>query len=87
MTDRSRACIVLVNASTNANGKRTIGAYKANQASSKASCSQSYSPQSGHECVDGENLVRKNLRYASMRPWSQGHVENETDQGDHGSSE
>jgi hypothetical protein len=32
MTDRSRGCIILVNASTNASGERTIGAYKANQA-------------------------------------------------------
>jgi len=58
MTDRSRGCIVLVNASTNASGERTIGAYKANQANRKAACFQSYSPQSGHECVDSENLVK-----------------------------
>jgi hypothetical protein len=44
MTDGSRACIVLVNASTNANGECTIGAYKANQADSKTACFQSYSP-------------------------------------------
>jgi len=32
MTDRSRGSIILVSASTNASGKGTIGAYKANQA-------------------------------------------------------
>ena len=32
MTDRSRCSIILVSASTNASGKGTIGAYKANQA-------------------------------------------------------
>jgi hypothetical protein len=57
MTDRSRGCIILVHAGTNASGECAIGAYKANQANSKAACSQSHSPQSGHECVDSEDLV------------------------------
>ena len=57
MTDRSGSSIILMHASTNASGDRTIGAYKANQANSQAARSHSYSPQSGHECVDGKNLV------------------------------
>src|SRR6266850_5076219 len=82
MTDWSRACIILVNASTNASRKRTIGAYKANQANRKASCFQSYSPQSGHECVNGENLVK----ICIIRSSSQDYMQNETNQVDHGSS-
>jgi len=82
MTDRSRGSIILMYASTNASGERTIGAYKANQANGQAACSQSYSPQSGHKCVDGENLGKMCI----IRSWSQGHMENDTNQGDHGSS-
>src|SRR6266850_3537586 len=82
MTDRSRGSIILVNASTNASGERTIGTYKANQANSQAARFQSYSPQSRHECVDGETLVEMCI----IRSWSQGHMENETNQGDHGTS-
>jgi hypothetical protein len=82
MTDRSRGSVILVNASTNSSGERAIGAYKADQANSKAACSQAHSPQSGHECVDGENLVKMCI----VRAWSQGHIEKETNQCDHGSS-
>ena len=57
MTDRSGGRIIFVYSSTNASAERTIGAYQANQANRKAACFQSYSPQSGHECVDCENLV------------------------------
>jgi hypothetical protein len=69
MTNGSRGSIILMSASTNASGERTIGAYKANQGDSQAACFQSYSPQSGHECVDRENLVKMCI----MRSWSQGH--------------
>jgi hypothetical protein len=82
ITDRSRGCIILVNSSTNASGERAIGAYKAYQANRKAACFQSYSPQSGHECVNGENLVEMYI----IRFWSQDHMENETNQRNHGSS-
>jgi hypothetical protein len=82
MTDRSRGCIILVNASTNASEERAIGAYKADQADSKAACVQSYSPQSGYECVDGEKLVEMYI----IRSLSQGHIENETNQGIHSGS-
>ena len=70
MTDWSRACIILMKASAHACRKRTVCAYKANQADRKASCFQSYSPQSRHECVDCENLVQ----ICIMRSSSQEHM-------------
>jgi hypothetical protein len=82
MTNGSRGSIILVSASTNASGERTIGAYKANQGNSQAACSHSYSPQSGHECVDRENLVETYIICSR----SQGDMENDTNKGNHGSS-
>jgi hypothetical protein len=58
MTYRSRDFVMLVNASPNANPECDKTEYKENHANSKAACFQSYSPQSGHECVHGEKLVR-----------------------------
>jgi len=71
MTDKSRSSITLVNGGTKASGEHTIGAYKANQANSQATCFQSYSPQSGHEYMDGENLVEMCI----IRSWKQRHME------------
>jgi hypothetical protein len=58
MTHRSRDFVMLVDASPNANPERDKTENKENHANSKAACFQSHSPQSGHECVNGEKLVR-----------------------------
>ena len=52
---------MLVNASANANPERHKNGYEDNQAKSKAASFQPYSPQSHHECVNGENLVRHGI--------------------------
>jgi hypothetical protein len=58
ITHRSRDFVMLVNASPDANPERNETEYKENHANGKAACFQSYSPQSRHERVDGEKLVK-----------------------------
>jgi hypothetical protein len=58
ITHRCRDFIILMNASADANPESNKTEYKEDHKDSEAACFQSYSPQSGHECVDGENLVR-----------------------------
>ena len=56
---------MLVNARANANPERVKSDYEGNQAKTKAASFQAYSPQSRHECVNGENLVRRCISCAS----------------------
>lgn len=67
ITHRSRDFVMLVDARPNANPERDKTEYKGNHENSKAACFQSYLPQSGHECVDGEKLVRCQLLFSSPR--------------------
>ena len=82
ISHRCRGFIMLVNASANANPERVKSDYEGNQEKAKAASFQSYSPQSRHECVDGENLVRRGISCASDKR----HCKKETNQGDNGSS-
>jgi len=61
ITHRCRGFIILVNARANANPECDKNGYEDNQAKSKAASFQPYSPQSRHECVNGENLVRRGI--------------------------
>ena len=82
ITHRCRGFIMLVNARANANPERVKSDYEGNQAKTKAASFQTYSPQSRHECVKGENLVRRRISCASdKRNYKKG-----TNQGDDGSS-
>jgi hypothetical protein len=58
ITHRSRDFILLMNASPNASPERNKTEHKENHENSKAACFQSYSPQSRHECMDGEELEK-----------------------------
>jgi hypothetical protein len=58
ITHRSRDFIFLMNASPNASPERNITERKENHENSKSTCFRPYSPQSRHECMDREELVR-----------------------------
>jgi hypothetical protein len=49
--------IMLAGARSDDNPERNIAEYKEDHANSPPACFQSYSPQSGNECVDSEKLV------------------------------
>ena len=64
MTHRCRDFIMLVNACANSDPERDKNGYEDNKAKSKAASFQPYTPQSRHECVHGENLVRHGINCA-----------------------
>ena len=81
-THRCRGFIMLVNSRANANPEHDKNGYEDNQEKRKATSFQSYSPQSRHECMNGENLVRHGINCS----WDKGRCKKETNQGDKGNS-
>ena len=61
ITHRCRDFVMLVSARANGNPECDKNGYEDNQEKSKPAGFQSYSPQSRHECVNGENLVRRGI--------------------------
>ena len=61
ITHRCRGFIILMSPRANASPECDKNSYEDNEEKSKAASFQSYSPQSRHECVNGENLVRRGI--------------------------
>ena len=62
-----RRFIILVNAITDANPECTKKPSDTNQAKGKATCPESYWPQSPNECVDSEDLKKSTLVASSYK--------------------
>ena len=60
-THRCGRFIMLVKSRAKANPEHDKNGYEDNQEKREAASFQSYSPQSRHECVNGENLVRHGI--------------------------